>query len=285
MGCRPSECRNCALVADAVAAPSRPSSPPDWAHKGAIFELNRRDFEAARRDADQTRQLLASAQQRCNALQPESPDDQSMPVMVEAPTESPMWQEFNEAKAAAEAAQARLTNAGAHSERAEKAAEAAHASLQELTKRGNSLRDKLQALERRTPELRQELIAATDRIHVAFAAAAGGLGTYLASERGVSAAEYPTKELAAGNYGWLGSHGLERPLADALVQAEHDYQRHLQAMQVLHRASKWLDDQRKTAEQECAAAHSRRDAAWKSRCRELLGDGLANEACAKGLPD
>ena len=208
-----------------------------------------------------------------------------MPVLVEAPTESPMWREFNEAKAAAEAAQARLTNAGARSERAKKEAEAVQATLQDLTKQYDSLHDKLQAAEHRTPELRLELIAAIDRIHVAFAAAASGLGTYLASERGASAAEYRAMELGAGNPGWLGSHGLERPLADALVQAERDYQRHLQALEVLNRASRWLEEQRKTAEQERAAAHRRRAAAWKERCRELLGDGLANEACAKGLPD
>ncbi len=260
-------------------------SAADWAQKSAVFEETRRQFEAAQRDAEHTRQLLATAKQNSDALQARSEGDQSMPVLVEAPTESPMWHEFSEAKAAAEAAQARLTNAAARSERAKNEAEAVQATSQDLAKKCDSLRDKLQGLEHRTPELRLELIAAIDRIHVAFAAAASGLGTYLASERGASAAEYRPMELGAGNPGWLGTHGLERPLADALVQAERDYQRHLQALEVLNRASRWLDDQRKTSEQERAATHRRRTVAWKERCRALLGDDLANEACAKGLPD
>jgi hypothetical protein len=195
-----------------------------------------------------------------------------------------MWRRFNEAKAVAEAAQARLTKAGAPFEQTKKEAEAAQATLQELTKQRDNRRDKLQGLERRTPELKLELIDTVDRNQVAFAAAVTGLATYLASERGASAVAYPSQELGAGNFGWLGSHGLERPLADALVQAERDYQRHLQAMQVLNRVSRWLDDQRKAADQERAAAHSRRHTAWKRRCSELLGDALADETCAGGLP-
>ncbi len=263
----------------------RTESTADSSNKGAIFEERRRQFEAAQRDADQTRQLLANAQEFYDAWQAECRGSQSTSLPAEAPTESPMWRKFNEAKAAAEAAQAWLTKVAAPFEHAKKESESAQATLQELTKQLDGRREKLQALERRTPELKLELIAGIDCIQVAFAAAATGLGTYLSSERGASAAAFPSQELGAGNYGWLGSYGLERPLADALAQAERDYQRHLQAVLVLNRTSRWLDDQRKSADQECAAARRRRDAAWKCRCHDLLGDLLANEACAGGLAD
>ena len=90
--------------------------------------------------------------------------------------------------------------------------------------------------------------------------------------------------MSAGTSGWIGSHGFERALSEALVQAERDYQRYLQALQVLHRVSKWLDDQSRAVDQERIAAHGRREAIWRRRCLELLGDPLVNEACAGGLP-
>jgi hypothetical protein len=262
----------------------RLESSADCTNKGTIFDERRRQFEAAQRDAEQTRQLLASAQQFYDAWLAESRGNSSQPLPAEAPTESPMWHRFNEAKAVAEAAQARLAKAGPPFEQARKEAEAAQAALQEMTKQRDSRRDKVQALERRAPELKLEVIGVIDRIQVTFAAAATGLATYLGSERGASATAYPSQALGAGNFGWLGSHGLERPLADALVQAERDYQRHLQAVQLLNRTIRWLDDQRKAADQEQAAVRERRDAAWKRRCRELLGDQMANAACASGLP-
>ena len=251
--------------------------------KTTIFAERRNEFEAAQRDVEQTRQLLASAQQFYDAWQAECRANQTSSPPAEAPSESPMWRRLSEAKAAATAAQARLTNATPPFETAKKDAEAAQTSVQELAKQFDAKRDNLQALERRTPLLKLELIASIDRTQVAFAAAATGLGAYLATERATSAAPYNSKELGAGTYGWLGSGGLEHSLSDALVQTERDYQRHLQAVQVLNRVSRWLDDQRKAADRERAAAHSRRDAAWKRRCCDLLGDRLANAACALGL--
>jgi len=262
----------------------RQESNADCHKKATIFAERSNEFEAAQRDVEQTRQLLSSAQQFYDAWQAECRANQTTSPPAEAPSESPMWRRLSEAKAAAAAAQARLTNATPPFERAKKDAEAAQSAVQELTKQLDAKRDNLQGLERRTPLLKLELIASIDRTQVAFAAAATGFSTYLARERATSAAPYHPQELGAGMHGWLGSHGLEHTLSDALVQAERDYQRHLQAMQVLHRTSRWLDDQRKAADQERAATQERRDAAWKRRCRELLGDPLANEACAADLP-
>lgn len=259
-------------------------SNADVNKKATIFAERSSEFEAAQRDVEQTRQLLASAQQFYDAWQAECRANQTNSPPAEEPSESPMWRRLSEAKAAASAAQARLTNATPPFERAKKDAEAAQSAAQELTKQLDVKRDSLQGLERRTPLLKLELIASVDRTQVAFAAAATGFGAYLARERAMSAAPYHPQELGTGSHGWLGSHGLEHTLSEALVQAERDYQRHLQAMQVLNLASRWLDDQRKAADQERAVAQERRDAAWKRRCRELLGDPLANAACGPGLP-
>ena len=50
------------------------------------------------------------------------------------------------------------------------------------------------------------------------------------------------------------------------------------------RVSKWLNDQSRAVDQERIAAYGRREAMWRRRCLELLGDPLVNEACAGGLP-
>lgn len=259
-------------------------STADCNKKVTISAERGSEFEAAQRDVEQTRQLLASAQQFFDAWQAECRTNQTISPPAEAPSESPMWRRLSEAKAAAAAAQARLTNATPPFERAKKEAEAAQSAVRELTKQFEAKRDTLQAIERRTPLLKLELIACIDRTQATFAAAATGFGAYLATERATSAAPYNSQELGAGTYGWLGSRGLEHSMSDALVQAERDYQRHLQAVQVLNRTSRWLDEQRKAADQERAAIQKRRDAAWKCRCRELLGDQIANAACAPGLP-
>jgi hypothetical protein len=82
--------------------------------------------------------------------------------------------------------------------------------------------------------------------------------------------------LAAGAHGYLGPHGFERTLSDALSQIERDYQRHLQAVQVLNHITRWLDDQKQQSDQDRTAAHDRRTRAKQTRCRALLGDALGN---------
>ncbi len=256
-----------------------------FAKKNSALDERRGQFETAQRDVDQARQLLASAQQFYEAYQAECRANQTMPVTTEAgaTVDSPMLRKFNEAKAAADTAEARLREVTPVYESAKKEVAASQASQQELDKQLEALRDKLHGLEHRSPQLRLEMGTAIDRTQVAFAAAAAALGALLASERRPKAAFQP-QTMAAGMFNTLGPGGLERGLADALVQAERDYQRHLQAVQVLDRLSKWLDTQRQSVEHERTAAHDRRQKAWNRRCSELLGDHLAKEACAAGLP-
>jgi hypothetical protein len=227
--------------------------------------------------------VLAGAQQLYDAWQAEYRANPANPPQAEAPTDSPMWQRLNEAKQAAEAAQARLNQTTGPFEKAKKEADSARAKVDELTKKVEQQHGETETLERRAPQLKLELVAAGERTHGAVAAAATALATYLAGERGTTAAPYHAHDLSAEISGWLGVHGIERSMAEALVQAEYDYQRHLQGVQVLHRVSQWLDAQREASEQERAAAHTRRDTLWKRRCRELLGEPLASKACASGL--
>jgi hypothetical protein len=42
--------------------------------------------------------------------------------------------------------------------------------------------------------------------------------------------------------------------------------------------TRWEESHRQALEDERAAVAQRREAAWKRRCRELLGDGLTEEA-------
>jgi hypothetical protein len=261
----------------------RTEASGDAANKAAYFEEQRRRHEAARSEAQQTAQVLAGAQQLYDAWQAEYRANPANPPLAEAPTDSPMWQRLNEAKMAAEGARVRLNQTSAPFEKAKKDSDAARADVEELTKKVDHQRSQTEALERRAPQLKLELVSAGERTHGAFAAAATALATYLAGERATSADQYGVQSLSAGMSGWLGARGVERSMAEALVQAEYDYQRHLQGVQVLHRLSQWLDAQRQSTEQERSAAHARRDTLWKRRCRELLGEPLSSKACASGL--
>jgi hypothetical protein len=266
------------------------------AKKAGQVEEQRGGFDAAQREVEQTRQLLASAQQFYEAYQAEFRAKQATPMMAEAedppsgtqtaksvPADSPMLRKLNEAKASADAAQMRLREATSPFETARREADAAQTVVQNLATQVKTERDKLQTLERRLPQLRRDLTAAMDRTQEAFAAGTTGLGLYLASDRGPAISPFRPQELAAGTFGWLGPRGLEHSLADALVQAERDYQRFLQGSQVLDALSKWLDAQRHSIEKERTAAQQRRESAWKRRCSDLLGESLADEACKGGL--
>lgn len=262
--------------------------------KAATLADKRGGFETAQRDADQARHLLSSAQQFYDAHLAELRGSQ--PVMAEAddgsagaqparsiPADSPVLRKLNEAKTAAETTQLWLREVTPSFEAAKREADAAQAAVQELTNKIRTERDKLQKLEQRLPQLRRDLTAATDRTHETFVVATNGLGTFLSSDRGPTVAPFRPQELAAGTFGWLGPRGLERSLADALVQVDRDYQRYLQGSHVLDALCKWLDAQRNSIEKERTAAHQRRETSWKRRCSELLGDTLADEACKGGL--
>jgi hypothetical protein len=82
----------------------------------------------------------------------------------------------------------------------------------------------------------------------------------------------------------LGNYGLERAFGDALLQVERDYNRHLRALAVLDKLAKWEQSHRQALEQAQAASRARRESAWKQRCRELVGESLAEEAAAGGVP-
>ena len=253
----------------------------------AAFDERRATFDAAGRDLEQSRQLLASAQQFYDAYVAECRANQTMPVAAEAgaasAADSPMLRKYNEAKAVCEAAQTRLRNVTTPYEAAKREVDAAETARAKLQKQLGELRDKLHGLQLREPQLRAEIAKAAGAAQETFAVAAAEVGVYLAGQRSASVAPYEAHQLAAGAYSMLGPHGLDRGLSDALVQVERDYQRHLQGMQVAERLHHWLDAQREALDRERAALQQRRDGTWTRRCAELVGDRLAQEACAAGL--
>jgi hypothetical protein len=253
--------------------------------KTIVLEERQARMEDARRNLEQKQQLLQSAQQFYEAFQAEQRSRQAAGQPVESSADSPTVRHFQEAQAAAETAQTMLREAQGPFEQARKEAAEARAALDAAAKEIDDLRQKLSKLEQRGPQIRLEMNQAMDRTRAAFNEAAGGFSTYVATARSANPPlHFRPDSLSPGPYGWLSPNGLEWPLCDSLVQAERDPHRHSQAAGLLDRFAKWLETQRGQLDQERKAIDDRRTALWKRRCRELLGDAMAEEACAGGLP-
>lgn len=265
----------------------------------AVFDERRTHFEQAQRIASEKQQVLASAKQFYDAYQAERKATQTTPQPVEADPNSPTWQRFQEAKASADAAQAALQGATQPYQAAKKEADEAQAAVAACDKQIETLRARQIELDRQGPQLRMDVSSCADRVRNACSVAANAFGAYLALLSGASGAStgalgvsaapsalppYRPGELAGAQYGWLGPHGLERGLADALADVERDPARHAQAVAVLQRLGQWHDAQQQALERETAAIGARRQSVWKQRCRELLGDELANLACGNRIP-
>jgi hypothetical protein len=145
-------------------------------------------------------------------------------------------------------------------------------------------RQKITALEEKAPQLRLELCTQVDRAQPLVATAAAALSAYMAAAGGLETAlQFQPQEFAAGTYGWLGSSGIQRTFGDALLQAQTDYPRHQQALAILKRLIDWHAALAGRLSQEQKAARQRRESLWRRRCREVLGDTLAETACRDGL--
>lgn len=253
--------------------------------KSATLTDRQTRHEEALRNLEQKQQLLAGAEQFHQAYVAEQQAKQAagLPVEVESP-DSPVIRCFHEAQAAVHAAQSLVRETQAPMERARQEAAEARAALDAANKEIETLRQKLATLEQRAPQIRLELNRASEGTRGACDAAASAFAAYLASARAMNPpVPFRPEELAAGPYGWLGPHGLERSFSETLMHAERDPQRHGLAVGLLDRLAKWLEAQHAKLDQERKTMHDRRTALWQRRCRELLGDDLASEACAGGL--
>jgi chromosome segregation ATPase len=249
--------------------------------KAASFHAQRDQYERARQDQQQKQQLLASAQQFYDAWQAERQASGATGVEAEA---SPVAWRYQEAKSALEQAETELRRVSPSYEAAVKELETAQQAADAANKELQDSRQKIAMLEEKAPQLRLELASQVDRSHPLVASAAAALSTYNAAARDLELAlRFQPQEFASGTYGWLGSNGIERSFGDALLQAQTDYPRHQQALAILERLNKWQATVAGRLGQEQKTAGERRESLWRRRCREVLGDALAEAACRDGL--
>jgi hypothetical protein len=249
------------------------------ARKAAVHDERRSQYDQAQRNLQQNEQALDVVKQAEAAYRAAHQGDKSMPQMVEAGGDvSPYAAQLQAAQAAVDAARAAAAQARPACDAAKREMDEAQRALAAIESRLKDVSDKLAAKEQRGPQLRRELDTAAHAGHVAFAAAATALAAYLRGDWTGAAQSLRSEVTGPLVAGWIGAQGLERPLADALFHAERNYQQYLQAGAVLERLTRWEESHRQTLEAERAAVAQRREASWKRRCRELLGDGLTEEA-------
>jgi hypothetical protein len=246
------------------------------ARASGIVDERRSRWEEADAAVKRQQHVLAGAKQAFDAYQAQQKSEQAMPVAVEADTTSPMWRQYSEAQAALAAAEARRSQAAAPYESAKREAAAAQAALDKLTGELAGLRSQLDKRQESEPRLRRELDEAKGACQTAFSTAALALGGFLRLPWPAARPPFRPEELAPGTFGWLAEQGLQDGLAEALV--DNDQQRQSQGLAVLDAISRWQAGQREALDRERSAARQRRDAVWKRRCLELLGDALTEEA-------
>jgi hypothetical protein len=256
------------------------------ARKAAIHDERRSRLDEAERASRQKQQAFDVVKQSEAAYRAERLANKSMPQMAEAEVdESPYVQQLRDAQAALDVAAARVRDAQPACDLAKREMDEAQRALAAFDAQLKEVGDKLAAKEQRGPHLRRDLATAADAGHSTFAAAATALAACLRGDSTLNAAQSLRTEVTGPLVaGWVGGEGLQRPFADALFPAagtgwaERDFQHHLQATAVLDRLVQWQESYRQVLDREQSAVAARREATWKRRCRELLGDVLTEEA-------
>lgn len=252
----------------------------------AVAKDRQANYEEAKRSLENKQQVLEGASQMYEAYQNESAGAQAAASAVGKTVYSPIVDQFNKARAAVDAARIALTASTGPCETAKKEAADAQAAFNRLDAEIADRRRQIAELEERSRRISLEISAARDRLRVEFNTAAGALSECLDLVQTLeNLPPYRLHELAGGSPGWLGTRGLEQSLCTALVEADRNPAFHAQASLVLGRISKWQASQVQTLDRDSGELRSRLEAAWKRRCRELVGDALADLACASGLPE
>lgn len=242
------------------------------ARKSAVADERRTHLDETRRRLEQAQQSLAGTQQADAAWRAQHTPEKSMPQMVEAaPDDSPHAAHLCEARAAVAAAEAGFQETSQSFEMAKHDADQARAVLESGKGQLAATDAKIAALEQRRVQLQRELPQASLAGQAAFAKAAAALTTYLNNERA------STTTTMAPPYGCVGGSQLNASWGDALLHADRDFARHLQAVALLEQLSQWQHAGQSELERERATLADRRTAAWRRRGRELVGDTLAAE--------
>jgi hypothetical protein len=255
------------------------------AAKSQVVQERQLRLGDAQRIADQAKQTLSSLQPAYDAYLAQRAASSSMPLAVEAEPLAPIAQQYQTARSGVDQAQANLREITAALDAARQEVTQAEANVKAVTDKLAAEQQKLKDFEKKEPQMRSELARHVDLGHPEFAVAASMLAGYLQIDRlALRLSPFQPGEVAAGTFGYLGPRGMEPGFANALFNSGHDFARHVQAATTLERLGQWQQSQHQMLEQERIQMRSRRESIWKGRCSELLGDRLAAEACAGGLP-
>ncbi|HWB10865.1 MAG TPA: hypothetical protein VG826_16665 [Pirellulales bacterium] len=241
------------------------------ARKAAVAEERRIHHDEARRRFEQAQQALASVQQADAAWRAQHTPDKTMAQMVEAgPDNSPHAAHLREAQAAVSAEQAAYQHVLQSFEMAKQDAAQSLAAIEAGRGQVAAIDGRMAALEQRRAQLQRELPQSAMSGQAAFARAAAALATYLNNE---PAGRTTT---LAPPYGCVSGNQLNASWGDALLHADRDFARHLQAVALLEQLSQWQRERQQELDRDRASIRQRRTAAWKQRCRDLVGDALAD---------
>jgi hypothetical protein len=242
------------------------------ARKTAVADERRTRSDEARRRLEQAQQSLTATQQADATWRSQHAPEKSMTQMVEAaPDNSPHAAPLREAQAAVGAAKAAFDQESQSFEMAKRDADQARAALEAGKGQLASIDAKIAALEQRRAQLQHELPQTALAGQAAFARAAAALANYLNNEPA------RTTTTLAPPYGCVTGSQLNASWGDALLHADRDFSRHLQALALHEQLLQWQQGRQQEIERERSSIHERRTAAWKHRCRELVGDALAPE--------
>jgi hypothetical protein len=241
------------------------------ARKAAVADERRVHHDETRRRLEQAQQALAAAQQADAAWRSQHAPEKTMTQMVEAaPDDSPHAAHVREAQATVSSAAAAYQQILQSFEMAKQDAAQARAAIEAGRGQIAALDGRMAALEQRRAQLQHELPQSTMAAQAAFAKAATALATYLNNEPA------GTSTTLAPPYGCVSGSQLNASWGDALLHADRDFARHLQALSLLEQLSQWQRERQQELDRDRASLRQRRAAAWKQRCRDLVGDALAS---------
>jgi hypothetical protein len=243
------------------------------ARKTAVADERRARCDEARRRVDQARQSLAAIEQADAAWRAGHTPEKTMSQMVEAaPDQSPHAAHRREAQAALNMAQTAFQEASQSFEMAKQDAQQGRSAVEAGTGQLATIDARIAAIEQRRAQLQHEAPQSSLAGQAAFAKAAAALATFLDAAPALSGAP------DSPPYGCVSGNQLNAAWGDALLHADRDVTRHLQAIALLEQLSQWQQSRQRELDQNREAIAGRRSAAWKRRCSDLLGNALAGEA-------
>jgi len=249
------------------------------AKKQALVEERQTRYDQLRRERDEAQQALKTAKQFHEAWQAERAQSAAAPA--EDPT-SPVLRQFHQAQNNASEAETRFKEVSGPYETARKDAEDFKSSVDAVGTKLKEARERLATLESRTPALERELARERELGRTAHEATARTVKAYIEAARKLgSTVELRSDDFSGGGHNWFTPDSLASSLSDALFGVDGAH--HLSASQAVERLVKWHELRRTAHDQDHSSVRKRREAAWRRRCRELLGDPLTEEACAGGL--